>query len=78
MNRRSLLLGLGASVLASPAIVRVGSIMPVRRVFDIEVDPVTNGPILPVKWQKMVRMVVLHYDWDDDRATLKNFRWVRA
>jgi len=44
MNRRGLLVGLGASLFAAPAIVRAGSLMPVKVMRDIRVayDPLTE------------------------------------
>lgn len=49
-SRRSFLLGLGATLVAAPAVVRAASLMPVR------------GVILPVDWRYAVRAANVDYE----------------
>jgi hypothetical protein len=74
MNRRGLLLGLGASLIAAPAIVRPEWLMPVKAVpyklvhlgidfTDIEVRATTWGPALDcLRYAISKRGLVLHHE----------------
>lgn len=57
MNRRGFLLGLGASLIAAPAIVRAGSLMPVRAIVQpiLAVAPAAahaSSSSSPFRWRR--------------------------
>lgn len=71
-TRRSLILGMGASLLAAPAIVRASSLMPVKAPaptsFNGWIDElrISHGPFSMSAWIRRPGEIYHHWSWDHD------------